>query len=365
MARRNDRQAVVRWWRPLAMVGGVGAAAFALGALAGITSGPRLLAAPPEAAPAAAQQVIPEVEPTPEYSRRVVARIHNKIDITREELGEYLIARFGVEKLQLLINRRIIEQACQEKGIAISPAEVEASIDKDCAELGVDRRTFVTQVLKQKNISLYEWKEDAVKPRLMLAAFCKDRIEVSEDDAQQAFESHYGSKVDVRIILFPREQRQIAFKVHEQVRGSEEEFERAARSQPNPHLAATGGQVKPVSRFSGNVEVEKIAFSLRPGELSQIIDTPEGYLIMKCVKQLPPDRTKVFENEKAALIQEVRNRKLQELIPKVARELQEKAQPVRYLKEQDTMAELERSVRQELNEHGEQFRLPVQSKNAN
>ena len=79
----------------------------------------------------------------PEYSRRVVARIHNKIDITREELGEYLIARFGVDKLQFLINRRIIELACQEKGIVIGPAEIEASIDKDCAELGVDRRTFV------------------------------------------------------------------------------------------------------------------------------------------------------------------------------------------------------------------------------
>ena len=146
------------------------------------------------------------------------------------------------------------------------------------------------------------------------------------------------------------------------MRNSDVEFERAARSQPNPHLAATGGQVKPVSRHSGNVEIEKIAFSLRPGEVSQLVDTPEGYLIMKCVKPLPPDRTKIFENEKAALVQEVRNRKLQEMIPKVARELQEKASPVRYLKEQDTMAELERRVRQELNENGEKFRLPVQQK---
>ena len=96
-----------------------------------------------------------------------------------------------------------------------------------------------------------------------------------------------------------------------------------------------------------------------------MIDTPEGLLVMKCVKQLPPDRTKVFENEKAALIQEVRNRKLQELIPKVARELQEKANPVRYLKEQETMAELERAVRQQINEEGEKHRLPVKSQNAN
>ena len=39
----------------------------------------------------------------------------------------------------------------------------------------------------------------------MLAAYCKDRVEVSDDDAKQAFEGHYGDKVDVRIMLFPKD----------------------------------------------------------------------------------------------------------------------------------------------------------------
>src|SRR5262245_1866589 len=59
-------------------------------------------------------------EPSPDYSRRVVARIFNSVDISREELGEYLIARFGADRLDNLVNQRIIEHACRQKGIEVT-----------------------------------------------------------------------------------------------------------------------------------------------------------------------------------------------------------------------------------------------------
>ena len=45
---------------------------------------------------------------------RIVAYIYETIPITREELGEYLIARFGTERLDLLVNKRIIEIECRD-----------------------------------------------------------------------------------------------------------------------------------------------------------------------------------------------------------------------------------------------------------
>src|SRR3974390_531372 len=35
-----------------------------------------------------------------DYDKRVVAYIHNNIPITREDLGEYLIARFGAQRVE-------------------------------------------------------------------------------------------------------------------------------------------------------------------------------------------------------------------------------------------------------------------------
>src|SRR5262249_9528430 len=55
---------------------------------------------------------IPEPNLSPvsatDYGQRVVAYIYGNVPITREELGEYLIARFGAERTEFLVNRRIV-----------------------------------------------------------------------------------------------------------------------------------------------------------------------------------------------------------------------------------------------------------------
>ena len=68
------------------------------------------LAAPPN--PPVANTPGSPAAPTSDYSQRVVAYIHGTVPVTREELGEYLIARYGHDRLEMFVNRRIIEIAC-------------------------------------------------------------------------------------------------------------------------------------------------------------------------------------------------------------------------------------------------------------
>src|SRR5581483_2955106 len=56
--------------------------------------------------------------------RRTVAFIYGSTGITREQLGEYLIARFGPDKVLNLVNKLIIERYCAEHGITVTDAEV-------------------------------------------------------------------------------------------------------------------------------------------------------------------------------------------------------------------------------------------------
>src|SRR5262249_5259570 len=80
-----------------------------------------------QAAPPAAQTPPPQKAATPsDYSQRVVAYIFGNVPITREDLGEYLIARQGYEKIDLLVNKRIIEHAASQRGITVTAAEIEA-----------------------------------------------------------------------------------------------------------------------------------------------------------------------------------------------------------------------------------------------
>lgn len=336
-------------------------AAFAGGWLLCLGMSSPQAAAQTAAKPAPAPAPLPPIDP--DYSRRVVAKIYGTIDITREELGEYLIARLGAERLELLVNKKIIDKACAEKGITVTPAEVEAALIDDCKNLGIDRKVFLDQVLKQYKKTLYEWREDVLRPRLLLGKLCRDRVKVSEEEIQRAFEAKYGEMVDVRILLYPKDFRGI-LAIYEKIKSSDEEFERASRVQPNTQLQMSGGKIQPISRHSGDDTLEKVAFSLQPNELSQVIDTPEGQLIMKCVKRIPPDRTKIFENEREALKQIVEDKKMQQEIGKIFEELKKEAKPALYLEKKETRADLEQAVQQELHDGPESLKNAIQRTSA-
>src|SRR5262249_41884702 len=110
---------------------------------------------PGEGAPSAEENQAPD-------RRQPVAYIFDTIPLTREELGEYLIARHGAEKLEAFVNHRILEHASRQKGITVIDAEVEARLEAELKELGVSRQEFGERVLKQYHKTLDQWKQDVV-----------------------------------------------------------------------------------------------------------------------------------------------------------------------------------------------------------
>ena len=139
--------------------------------------------------------------PSSDYSHRVVAYLYDTTPVTREELGEYLIARMGKERLGNLVNKRIIEHECQRRGVEVTAAEVEADLAETLKGLAVNRSDFVTTILKPYNKTLYEWKEDVIKPRLLLSKLCRDRVQVTSEDLQKAFEAYHGEKLECQLIM--------------------------------------------------------------------------------------------------------------------------------------------------------------------
>src|SRR5438105_1915867 len=109
----------------------------------------RATAVPPPPAPAGAPVATPAPMPgTSDYSRRAVAYIYGNLMVSREDLGEYLIARFGADKLDMLVNKLIIEHACKERGITVTAAEIDAALKDYLAELGIGTaQAFEEQVL--------------------------------------------------------------------------------------------------------------------------------------------------------------------------------------------------------------------------
>ncbi len=255
-----------------------------------------------------------------------VAVIFGDVPITREELADHLLARLSREQLDAFINRRIIEHACQRRGIRVTDAEVDAALREDRKAIERPGQDFPT-LLRTFQKTPLEWKEDVVRPRLLMTKLCQDRVRVTEKDLHNAFEARHGEKVECQLILWPRGQEREAAGGYEALRSDQSRFELMAGTQPNESLARIDGRVTLGRHATGNEELEKLVFRLRPGEMSRLVDTPEGLVVVKCLRRIPADGTQDFEVVREALKREVLRGLVEKEIPRAFQELKAEARP--------------------------------------
>jgi len=307
------------------------------------------------AQPPAPPGMLPAPQPQPEPDRRVVAYIYGNVPITREELGDFLIARGGHEKLELLINKKIIETEAARRGITVTTVEIKAGLEEDLRSLGINLGDFEKHILPRYHKTLYEWVEDVIKPRLLLTKMCRDRVKVGDQDIQMAFENRYGERRQAKVICWSREDSKTALKQWEEARKSDQDYDRVARTQADPNLAAAAGLVKPIGRYPEGEDAKVVLklFTLKVGEMSEIIEVPAGLMCVKCVALLPADSNfKLDEKMKTTLHNELFAKKLEQEIPKYFQELKKLAAPNPILTGPPSSAEFREGVRQIINNSG-------------
>ncbi len=279
------------------------------------------------------------------------------VPVTRTDLGEFLIARGGYEKLESLINVRIVGMEAAKRGVSVSPEEIEAALQDDLkgiGEKGVTKEDFVAKILPLTKKTLTDYIDDEVRPRMLLGKMCQDKVQVTADDLQKAFERHYGEKRLARIILWGKDEFRRANKEWNEARQGETEFARIARAQSDPNLAAAGGQIRPIGRHGDapNPLIEKVVFTLKDGELSELFQTSAGILCIKCVGVVPPTAGVKLEDVRPALEKEVFAQKLGREIPALFATLRAAANPNLILRGPPTERENQEGVQQILNQAG-------------
>jgi parvulin-like peptidyl-prolyl isomerase len=285
---------------------------------------------------------LPACEPSQRY-RQIIAVYHSPaergnegVGITREDFGEFLISRYGGEQIDFLINRIIIDRACQARGISVTPEEIEADLNNDLKKMGnIDLKLFEKDFLGPYNKNIYEWREDVVRPRLLMAKLCRDSVKVTDQDLQQDFEAEFGEKLEGRLILWPSDQVRYAMMQYTRIRDNPEAFDEMARHQASSTLASKGGKIGPFGRGSlGNKDVEDEAFKLHTGEMTTLLETPEGNVVFKLDKRIPPNKSVTLDSVRERLTREVFEQKLQREIQKTSLALRDKARPNIMLKDQ-------------------------------
>lgn len=266
--------------------------------------------------------------------RRAVAYIYENIPITRAELGEYLIARFGGERLEFLVDRKIVEMECARNNVFVSDAEVEARFKEYLRGFGTYMREedFVSTVLRRFNKTLYEFKEDSIRPTLMMQKLVRNQVHITEVDLKEGFDARYGPKVECRIIVVDGKAGwNTAMGVYERARKGSTDFIEEAKRQFIPKLAQDQGKVPPIHKHFGDKKMEEIAFSMKPGDVSVPLQMPDQtYVIMMCERLIPAETKVSFEAERMKLSREMFDLRVEQRIPEEIKRLREAAKP-RYM----------------------------------
>jgi parvulin-like peptidyl-prolyl isomerase len=210
----------------------------------------------------------------------------NGEQITRQELGRECIRRYGEEVLESMVNRQLISDACAQKGIQITDADVSTEIDKVAGRFGLARDRWLQLLREERGFSEEQYRREVLWPMLALRQLVATEIEVTDADIKKAFESEFGSKVRARLIAVDSEPK--AAQVRAQAVADPSSFgELSKKNTIEPGIAAAYGVIPPIRRHLGDAQLEAVAFALKPGQISEVVHVANMYYILKCEEVLP------------------------------------------------------------------------------
>jgi foldase protein PrsA len=270
-------------------------------------------------------------------TKRYVAKVDNEL-VDYDEVANECFLRVGREVLENIISRKIIEHACQQQDIHISEAEVDqeiVGIAKKFGQASVDEWYRIIEA--ERHITAAQYRRDIIWPMLALKKLAGSEVKITKQDMSDGFQRNYGKRVKVRIIVLDNPRR--AAECWEKTQKHPEDFEKLVREYSiDSSSRPLGGAVPPIRNHSGNKEseeLEKVAFRLKEGEVSPVVQVMQQYIIMICDGWTSPivEDPKVVEHE---LYEDLKEEKVQKMVAEVFAKIREEARVDNYLTRETT-----------------------------
>ena len=91
-----------------------------------------------------------------------VVAVVNADPITRKALSDASLERYGVDVLDNIVNRYLIQQACEKSGIQVSTDEVNAEIQRLASKFGLNVQSYMQLLEEERDISPAQYSLEIV-----------------------------------------------------------------------------------------------------------------------------------------------------------------------------------------------------------
>lgn len=218
------------------------------------------------------------------------AAIINGQQLTIATLAAKCMKRHGSEVLEGEINRRLLSQALRKAKMKVTEEEIQAEIVRAATRFGfvrsdgtADVEAWMESVTQNDQSTEQTYIADSVWPSVALSKLVEGKVQLTETDMREGFESSYGPRVEILAIVLS--DQRTAQKVWEMARDNptDDFFGKLANQYSvEPVSSSNFGKVPPIRKHSGQGALEKEAFKLKPGALSGIVATGGQYIILRC-----------------------------------------------------------------------------------
>ncbi len=251
--------------------------------------------------------------------------------VTPEKLKE-------VEKdaLKELVKKHLLLQYARKKGYTISDSVVEREEKKIRKAFGSEEKFEAG--LKRANLTLDEFRKELRNDLLMQKLYDKEiKADLDEDALREYYEKNrYKFKVPEKIkirLIYTRndptdpkgkeDAMRRAKEAYEKIK-SGEDFADVAAKYSNAMSRIKGGDMGFIHKGMLDEPIEKVAYSLKKGQMSEIIETPKGCYIVKLEEISPAEQLK-FEEVKDRLRKELKSKYEKEKLDAILKSMKKDA----------------------------------------
>jgi len=264
--------------------------------------------------------------PRKEHPQHDVMALVNGKDISRKDLINACVRRFGEEVLESLVNKRLILSHCEARNITIAQQEIAAEVDRMAKRFKLGREQWFEMLERERGISPQEYARDIVWPTLALRKLAADQVEPTREEIDKAFTRDYGEMVSARLIAV--NDANLARQLHARLIADPDSFARVAIEHSiDVNSASVGGLIQPIRHHVGDPNIERVAFQLQAGQISPIISVASQHVILKCEKRLTPRQVRRDEIEQQ-IVEKLKDEKLRDVANTLFSQLQSAATTV-------------------------------------
>jgi peptidyl-prolyl cis-trans isomerase SurA len=216
----------------------------------------------------------------------------------RPEEREKITAEARKALLDRMIEDLILRQEARRLGITIREEELNAAIQDSLAKRGLSMDNL-RELLIKEGTDYERYREatrsDMIKQRILQREI-RPRVTVTNEDIGAYYQEHrddYEGKLRVRLLMITlplpagsdeaqkETQRAKAESILKRIQAGEYFEVLANENSQGPERS--GGDIGYVEKGSMNPTIEEVAFNLKPGDVSGVIETPQGFYIIKAL----------------------------------------------------------------------------------